>query len=348
MIGEILRRYDEMGTLRDEDIRYILEHEEEVREDLFRKSREITERHFHKKIYVRGLIEFSNYCKNNCYYCGIRGGNDEVVRYRLSKEAMEQAVKAGAAMGFKTFVLQGGEDPGFPDEEITEWLHAIKKIDPEAAVTLSVGERPKEVYAQWKAAGADRFLLRHESYDPEHYKKLHPSNMKRESRIQCLKDLKDLGFQVGSGFMVGSPYQTVENLVEDFRFLKELQPAMVGIGPYVSHHATPFKDFPSGSVERTAICIAILRLLFPKANLPSTTAMQTLAKDGRNRGILAGANVFMPNLSPPSVRDQYALYDDKAAFQLEAAENLEELKRQIAELGYEIVMSRGDYLDKES
>lgn len=348
MIHEILKRYDDTGTLRDEDIRYILEHEDEVREPLFRKSREITERHFHKKIYVRGLIEFSNYCKNNCYYCGIRGGNEEVVRYRLSKEALEQAVRAGAAMGFKTFVLQGGEDPGFPDEEITEWLHAIKKIDPEAAVTLSVGERPKSVYAQWKAAGADRFLLRHESYDPKHYKKLHPSNMKRESRIQCLRDLKDLGFQVGSGFMVGSPYQTVENLVEDFRFLKELQPAMVGIGPYVSHHATPFKDFPNGSVERTAICIAILRLLFPKANLPSTTAMQTLAKDGRNRGILAGANVFMPNLSPPSVRDQYALYDDKAAFQLEAAENLEELKRQIAELGYEIVMSRGDYLDKES
>ncbi|CAC9928895.1 iron-only hydrogenase maturation rSAM protein HydE [Aedoeadaptatus coxii] len=348
MIDEILKHYDDTGTLSDEDIRYILEHEDEAREPLFKKSREITERYFHKKIFVRGLIEFSNYCKNNCYYCGIRRGNGEVERYRLSKEVMEHTVEAGAAMGFKTFVLQGGEDPGFPDEDITEWLHAIKRIEPDAAVTLSVGERPKSVYARWKAAGADRFLLRHESFNPEHYKKLHPSSMKREHRIQCLRDLKSLGFQVGSGFMVGSPYQTVENLVEDFRFLKELEPAMVGIGPYVTHHATPFKNFPSGSVERTAICIAILRLLFPKANLPSTTAMQTLAKDGRNRGILAGANVFMPNLSPAAVRGQYALYDDKAAFQLEAAENLEELKRQIAALGYEIVMSRGDYMGKES
>ncbi|MDD7362798.1 MAG: [FeFe] hydrogenase H-cluster radical SAM maturase HydE [Peptoniphilus sp.] len=347
MIDKILRDYDRTHTLNARDIHYILEHAEEASEPLFEKAREVSDRHFHKKIFVRGLIEFSNYCRNNCFYCGIRHDNAEVERYRLSTESMEAAVKSGVAMGFKTFVLQGGEDPDFSDDLLADWVRRIKRIDDEAAVTLSVGERPKSVYAMWKEAGADRFLLRHETFDEAHYGKLHPRAMDRTRRIRCLEDLKDLGYQVGSGFMVGSPYQTTENLVEDFLFLKRLQPAMVGIGPYVSHHATPFKDFPNGSVELTAVCIAILRLLFPKANIPSTTAMQTLAKDGRNRGILAGANVFMPNLSPSAVRRRYALYDHKAAFALEAAENLEELKDQIASLGYEIVMNRGDYTDKE-
>ena len=347
MIETIFKKIDEGRGLEREDLRYLLENRETVEEAVFEKARALTERHFHKKIYVRGLIEFTNYCHNNCYYCGIRRDNDEVARYRLTTEEMEAAVAVGAEAGFQTFVLQGGEDAYFTDERLADWLERIKKIQPGCAITLSVGERSRQSYARLKEAGADRFLLRHETYDPEHYKKLHPKEMERNKRLACLYELKALGYQVGSGFMVGSPYQSTENLVEDFMFLQKLQPAMIGIGPYVRHHATPFRDFENGSVELTAMCIAILRLLFPAANIPSTTAMQTLAADGRNRGILAGANVFMPNLSPPRVRERYALYDNKAAFALEAAENLRDLKAQIAELGYEIVMSRGDFTGRE-
>lgn len=347
MIETIFKKIDEGRGLEREDLRYLLENRETVEEPVFEKARALTERHFHKKIYVRGLIEFTNYCHNNCYYCGIRRDNDEVARYRLTTEEMEAAVAVGAEAGFQTFVLQGGEDAYFTDEQLADWLGRIKKIQPGCAITLSVGERSRQSYARLKEAGADRFLLRHETYDPEHYKKLHPKEMDRDRRLACLYELKALGYQVGSGFMVGSPYQSTENLVEDFMFLQKLQPAMIGIGPYVRHHATPFRDFENGSVELTAMCIAILRLLFPTANIPSTTAMQTLAADGRNRGILAGANVFMPNLSPPRVRESYALYDNKAAFALEAAENLRDLKAQIAELGYEIVMSRGDFTGRE-
>lgn len=347
MIETIFKKIDEGRGLDRADLRYLLENRETVEEAVFEKARAVSDRHFHKKIYVRGLIEFSNYCHNNCYYCGIRRDNDEVARYRLTAEEMEAAVAVGAQAGFQTFVLQGGEDAYFTDERLADWLRRIKKIQPGCAITLSVGERSRESYARLKEAGADRFLLRHETYDPEHYKKLHPKEMDRDRRLACLYELKALGYQVGSGFMVGSPYQSTENLVEDFMFLQKLQPAMIGIGPYVRHHATPFRDFENGSVELTAMCIAILRLLFPTANIPSTTAMQTLAADGRNRGILAGANVFMPNLSPPRVRESYALYDNKAAFALEAAENLRDLKAQIAELGYEIVMSRGDFKGRE-
>lgn len=347
MIEEVLSKYEALKTLDAEDIAYLLNAEGASLQKLFGKARAVADRYFKKRIYVRGLIEFTNYCKNNCFYCGIRRDNREIERYRLSTELMEMAVRSGAAMGFKTFVLQGGEDPGFSDELMCDWISRIKAIEPEAAITLSVGERDKSVYGMWKEAGADRFLLRHESINRAHYGKLHPPSMDLNKRIQCLRDLKELGFQVGSGFMVGSPYQRQEHLIEDFLFLKALDPAMIGIGPYVSHHATPFKDFANGSVEKTAICIAILRLLFPRANIPSTTAMQTLASDGRNRGIFAGANVFMPNLSPKAVRKNYSLYDNKAAFALEAAENLEVLKSQFAELGYEIVMERGDYMGKE-
>ena len=347
MIETIFKKIDEGRGLEREDLRYLLENRETVEEAVFEKARAITERLFHKKIYVRGLIEFTNYCHNNCYYCGIRRDNDEVARYRLTTEEMEAVVAVGAEAGFQTFVLQGGEDAFFTDERLADWLGRIKKIQPGCAITLSVGERSRQSYARLKEAGADRFLLRHETYDPEHYKKLHPKEMDRDRRLACLYELKALGYQVGSGFMVGSPYQSTENLVEDFMFLQKLQPAMIGIGPYVRHHATPFCDFENGSVELTAMCIAILRLLFPTANIPSTTAMQTLAADGRNRGILAGANVFMPNLSPSRVRESYALYDNKAAFALEAAENLRDLKEQIAELGYEIVMSRGDFTGRE-
>ena len=347
MIETIFKRIDEGRGLDRKELRYLLENREALEEAVFEKARAVADRHFHKKIYVRGLIEFTNYCHNNCYYCGIRRGNDEVDRYRLTTEEMEAAVAVGAQAGFQTFVLQGGEDAYFTDERLADWLRRIKRIQPGCAITLSVGERSRQSYARLKEAGADRFLLRHETYDSEHYKKLHPKEMDRERRLACLNELKALGYQVGSGFMVGSPYQSTENLVEDFMFLQKLQPAMIGIGPYVRHHATPFRDFENGSVELTAMCIAILRLLFPTANIPSTTAMQTLAADGRNRGILAGANVFMPNLSPPRVRESYALYDNKAAFALEAAENLRDLKAQIAELGYEIVMSRGDFKGRE-
>ncbi|MFR9297079.1 MAG: [FeFe] hydrogenase H-cluster radical SAM maturase HydE, partial [Aedoeadaptatus pacaensis] len=263
MIETIFKKIDEGRGLEREDLRYLLENRETVEEAVFEKARALTERHFHRKIYVRGLIEFTNYCHNNCYYCGIRRDNDEVARYRLTTEEMEAAVAVGAEAGFQTFVLHGGEDADFTDERLADWLERIKKIQPGCAITLSVGERSRQSYARLKEAGADRFLLRHETYDPEHYKKLHPKEMDRDRRLACLYELKAMGYQVGSGFMVGSPYQSTENLVEDFMFLQKLQPAMIGIGPYVRHHATPFRDFENGSVELTAMCIAILRLLFP-------------------------------------------------------------------------------------
>lgn len=343
MIEGILEKAGSGAGFDRRELRYLLENREQLEKRVFQKAEAISRKHFHGKIYVRGLIEFTNYCKNNCFYCGIRRDNAGLERFRLDVGAMEDAVRAGAAMGFRTFVLQGGEDPYFTDEILADRIARIKAICPDAAVTLSVGERSRESYARLKRAGADRFLLRHETADADHYGKLHPPEMDPEKRKRCLWDLKALGYQVGSGFMVGSPYQRIENLIEDFMFLQELEPAMVGIGPYVRHHATLFRDFSCGSVDLAAYCIAILRMLFPKANIPSTTAMQTLAKDGRNRGIRAGANVFMPNLSPRENRRRYAIYDNKASFALEAAENLETLKDQIAALGYTIDMGRGDY-----
>lgn len=312
---------------------------------LFALAQETAQKSFGRQIFVRGLIEFTNYCKNDCYYCGIRRSNKNAARYRLTQEEILECCHAGYGLGFRTFVLQGGEDYFYSDDDIAAIVRAIKAQHSDCAVTLSIGERSRETYALWKQAGADRYLLRHETADFAHYAKLHPAELSAANRQQCLYTLKELGYQAGAGFMVGSPYQTAENLADDLMFLQKLRPQMIGIGPFIPHHDTPFKDEPAGSVELTLVLLAVLRLLFPHVLLPATTALGTLAPGGRLLGIRAGANVIMPNLSPQNVRGKYLLYDNKLHTGAEAAEALNELQHEVASIGHKIVSARGDYTE---
>lgn len=312
-------------------------------EYLFEKARSVSKRYFGNRIYVRGLIEFTNYCKNDCYYCGIRKSNKKAERYRLTKEEILSCCENGYALGFRTFVLQGGEDLFFTDEKIADLVSSIKKAHPDCAVTLSIGERSEEAYRKFREAGADRYLLRHETANPQHYGKIHPPELSLSNRMQCLERLKEYGYQVGTGFMVGSPYQTTENLAEDLLFIRQFEPQMVGIGPFVPHHDTPFADFPAGGLERTLRLISTLRLMLPSALIPATTALGTIHPEGREKGILAGANVVMPNLSPVGVRKKYELYDNKICTGEEAAECRFCLQNRMRKIGYEIVVDRGDY-----
>ena len=318
---------------------------EEEKEYLFEAAREVSEQVFHKEVYLRGLIEFTNYCKNNCYYCGIRCGNANADRYRLTEEEILSCCDIGEKIGFKTFVLQGGEDPFFTDEKICDLVRKIKEKHPSCAVTLSIGEKTYESYKKYYEAGADRYLLRHETANEEHYSKLHPESMSGAERKQCLRNLKEIGFQVGCGIMVGTPYQTLDNIYEDILFMQELEPHMIGIGPFIPHKDTPFKDEPEGSVDITLRLLAILRLLFPKVLLPATTALGTADATGREKGILAGANVMMPNLSPANVREKYLLYDGKICTGEEAAECNQCMRRRVERIGYHIADTRGDHPD---
>ena len=311
-------------------------------EYLFERADEVRRSVYGNKVYIRGLIEFTNYCKNNCYYCGIRCGNKNAERYRLTKDDILSCCNEGYDLGFRTFVLQGGEDPYYTDELICSIVAEIRSTYPDCAITLSIGEKSKESYKAFFNAGANRFLLRHETADSIHYGKLHPESMSLDTRKQCLFNLKEIGYQVGSGFMVGSPYQTMENIIADLRFLQELEPDMVGIGPYVNHKDTPFKDFKSGSVELTLRLISILRLMFPKLLIPSTTALGTLHPEGRELGLKAGANVVMPNLSPKGTRKLYQIYENKLSSDEEAAESRNALEKRVKAAGYEIVTDRGD------
>ncbi len=319
---------------------------EELAEYLFKKASDIRDKNYGKRVFVRGLIEFTNYCKNNCLYCGIRAGNKKAERYRLSKEEILECCAHGYRLGFRTFVLQGGEDPFFTDEMMVDIVKNIKKDHPDCAVTLSIGEKSRESYEKFRLAGVDRYLLRHETANPEHYAKLHPENLSYENRIRCLRDLKELGFQTGCGFMVGSPYQTTENLANDMVFLQEFRPHMVGIGPFISHKDTPFANERSGTLELTLFMLGLVRITLPHVLLPSTTALGTIAPDGRERGILAGGNVVMPNLSPLNVRKKYMLYDNKISTGDEAAESLNNLKLRMKSIGYEVVTDRGDYFER--
>ena len=319
------------------------EERSDLREELFRRARACAQKHFGKRIYVRGLIEISNFCRQNCRYCGIRCGNTQVERYRLTPEQILECCEHGYGLGFRTFVMQGGEDGWFTDERLVALLREMKSRWPDCAVTLSVGEKSEDSYRRLREAGADRFLLRHESADAEHYSLLHPASQTWESRKACLHSLKACGFQTGAGFMIGSPWQTTASIVKDLQFLYELKPEMVGMGPFIPHVQTPFADFPAGSVERTLVMLSIVRLLLPAAMLPATTALGTAAGDGRERGILAGANVLMPNLSPKEARDRYRLYNNKLSEGAECADNVNALKERIRAIGYEIVVDRGDF-----
>ena len=303
-----------------------------------RKRREI----YGDEVYLRGLIEFTNHCRNNCYYCGIRCGNKSAERYRLGKEDILACCDEGYRLGFRTFVLQGGEDPFFTDDKICDIVYAIRSRFPDCAITLSVGEKSKESYKSFFDAGANRYLLRHETASEEHYRRLHPENMSLANRKRCLFDLKEIGYQVGSGFMVGSPYQTTDNLIEDLRFLRSLKPDMIGIGPYITHEQTPFSSFTNGGVELTLRLISVLRLMFPYALIPSTTALGTLHPQGRELGLKAGANVVMPNLSPVEVRKLYSLYENKICTGEEAAQCRGCLERRISEAGYKAVTAIGN------
>ena len=318
-------------------------HSPELQAEAARRAFALRTRTFGNKVYLRGLIEFTNYCRNNCYYCGIRAGNPKAQRYRLTESEILAAGHHGYELGFRTVVLQGGEDPGFGDDALARVVEKLKAVHPDCAVTLSCGERPYEVYHRWKDAGADRYLLRHESANADHYAKLHPAGQILQTRLECLQSLRELHFQVGAGFMVGSPYQTAETLTDDLIFLGSFRPEMVGIGPFIPHCDTPFAREKAGSVELTLYLLSLIRLMLPKVLLPATTALATLDPDGRRKGFAAGANVIMPNLSPPDVREKYLLYDHKAYTGLESADSFEKLIQSLAGLGFTAGPDRGDY-----
>lgn len=332
---------------REEWIRLIRGRTPKLAQYLFEKARKIRQMHYGTDVYIRGLIEFTNYCKNDCYYCGIRRSNAQAYRYRLSQEQILQCCRQGYDLGFRTFVLQGGEDGYFTEERMVRLIREIRKDYPDCAITLSIGERSYDSYLAFFNAGADRYLLRHETWDTAHYQLLHPPALSAEHRRQCLWDLKKIGYQVGTGYMVGSPFQTAENLADDMLFLEKLNPQMVGIGPFIPHHDTPFKDQPAGTLELTLYMLGLIRLLLPKVLLPATTALGTIDEKGRELGILAGANVVMPNLSPENVRKDYLLYDNKICTGSEAAECRNDLENRMHAIGYQVVSHRGDSLNMD-
>jgi biotin synthase len=327
-------------NLATDELQALLQGEEPY---LFERARQVREEIYGTDVYLRGLIEFTNYCKNDCYYCGLRRGNRQAQRYRLSRAQILDCCRTGYRLGFRTFVLQGGEDPACTNEWIAALVREIKREYPDCAVTLSLGEHSRAAYELWFAAGADRYLLRHETANEAHYRQLHPQGMSFANRMQCLRDLKEIGFQVGCGFMVGAPFQTLEHILADLRFLQEFQPHMVGIGPFIPHGGTPFHAFPAGSLQLTLRLLAVIRLLLPQVLLPATTALGTIDAKGRELGILAGANVVMPNLSPVDVRPKYLLYDGKICTGEAAAECRACMARRMERIGYQVVVARGDY-----
>ena len=342
-IQNVIQKLINTGDLTRDEIICLLENRDsETQSYLAEKASAVARKHYRKKVFIRGLIEFTNYCRNDCYYCGIRCGNKKADRYRLSKEDITECASYGYDLGFRTIVLQGGEDMFYTDEMMVDIIKSIKKDHPDCAVTLSIGEKSYESYKAFFDASADRYLLRHETADAEHYSKLHPSNLSSENRKQCLYNLKKIGFQTGAGFMVGSPYQTNENIADDLLFLKELDPEMIGIGPFIPHKDTVFAGEKTGGLDLTLYLLSIIRLMLPTVLLPATTALGTIDPRGRELGILAGANVVMPNLSPVGVRKKYALYDNKICTGEEAAECMNCLKNRIRNIGYEIVTDRGD------
>lgn len=337
----MIKELKESHNLLDKELKTLLS-DNSFNEELFKQADAVRRKIYGTDVYLRGLIEISNYCKNGCYYCGINCANKKIERYRLTKKEILNCCSTGYKLGFRTFVLQGGEDIFFTDEKICDIVSTIKHEHPDCAITLSLGEKSKGSYQAFFNAGADRYLLRHETSIESHYKKLHPDNLSLKNRIQCLFDLKEIGYQVGSGFMVGSPYQTVETVIEDLRFLQKLKPDMIGIGPFIPAKNTVFEKLKHGNLNITLKLIAILRLMFPYALIPATTALGTINPEGREMGLKAGANVVMPNLTPIEYRNLYALYDNKICTGEEAAECKNCLEKRIIQAGYKVVTSRGD------
>ena len=343
----LVQRLEAERSLSDEELLALLNcTDPEVLDYLAERARHVREKYYGKDVYIRGLIEFSSYCKNDCLYCGLRRSNRKAQRYRLTPQEILSCADQGYALGFRTFVLQGGEDMHFTDELVTDLVRQIKQRHPDCAVTLSLGEREKDSYQMFFDAGADRYLLRHETADAEHYAKLHPDEMSWEHRMGCLRVLREIGYQVGCGMMIGSPFQTQECLLKDLRFLQEFRPEMVGMGPFIPHQDTPFHDRPAGTLIDTLRLLSIVRLMLPDVLLPATTALGTIHPMGREQGILAGANVVMPNLSPTDVRGKYLLYDNKICTGDEAAECVRCLQRRVEGIGYQVVESRGDHISR--
>lgn len=339
----LIEKLEKEKSLSLAEYQYLIENRsEEAAELLAEKADKIRREIYGNAVFIRGLIEVSNFCKNDCLYCGIRRSNKNCDRYRLTKEEILECCAEGYGLGFRTFVLQGGEDAHFGDDILCDIVSEIKKNHPDCAVTLSLGERSEESYRKLKLAGADRYLLRHETADADHYARLHPQEMKFERRMKCLENLRKLGFQTGCGFMVGSPFQTTAMLAKDLKFIEEFKPDMCGIGPFIPHNETPFAKENAGSAELTCYLLSIIRLIHPPVLLPATTALGTIDGDGREKGILAGANVVMPNLSPGSVRKKYELYNNKLSDGDESAQSKENLAKRIKKIGYEIVTDRGD------
>lgn len=335
----------EQGTISDKDLITLLENQDPlILEELCLAARTLRESIYGKAVYIRGLIELTNICRNDCYYCGIRRSNKEVARYRLNEDDVLACCADGYRLGFRTFVLQGGEDPYWTEERIVQLVARMRATYSDCAITLSLGEWQSQAYKRFFEAGANRYLLRHETFDPKHYQELHPASMSALERQECLRTLKAIGFQTGTGIMVGSPRQTIEHIIQDIRFIEELRPEMIGIGPFLPHKQTPFANEPAGSLHLTLKLLAIFRLMHPQALIPSTTALATLHPEGRVRGILAGANVVMPNLSPRQQRSKYQLYNNKAALGAEAAEGLALLSEQLEAIGYHLSYQRGDYI----
>ena len=343
MYKALIDRLEKENNLTAEEYLELIRHREEIRDYAAERAVSVRKKYYGNKVFIRALIEFTNYCRNNCYYCGIRAGNANAERYRLTADEIIACADEGYVLGFRTFVMQGGEDPYFTDEILCDIILRIKNNHPDCAVTLSLGERSFESYKALKEAGADRYLLRHETCNPEHYKKLHPDSMSFDNRMRCLSELKSLGYQVGAGFMVGSPYQTENDLANEMVFLREFNPQMVGIGPFIPHKDTPFGEYEGGTAEMTAFLLSLIRLTLPQVLLPATTALGTVDPKGREKGVLAGANVLMPNLSPLHARKKYMLYDNKICTGDEAAKCVACLSERIKSTGYEIVTDRGDY-----
>ena len=343
MYNELIDRLENDGILTFDEYLILIKNRDKCRNYLAERAAAVCERVYGKRVFIRGLIEFSNYCKNNCYYCGIRAGNANAKRFRLTVDEIISCADEGYNLGFRTFVLQGGEDMHYSDDDFCTIISSIKTKHPDCAVTLSLGERSYESYKALREAGADRYLLRHETCNKEHYAKLHPAEMSFENRIRCINDLKSLGFQVGVGFMIGSPYQTYNDLANEMLFLKKINPHMVGIGPFIPHCDTPFGEKTAGTAELTTFMLSLIRLTLPNVLLPATTALGTIDPMGREKGIMAGANVLMPNLSPADAKSKYMLYDGKICTGDEAAQCVECLKKRIKKTGCQIVTDRGDY-----